>query len=142
MRELLDLGLREFIEKFEAKLSKLGPLFTDHKVRVSPGAMGGGITSESKSLAILEWLIQLSNQPSQFSVTDEFLGYGTAHPFNLQASFKLQFSEYRYILTFDDAEQFRRPYTEPILPDEAEALANKALAHAFAELKRHSGSQE
>ncbi len=142
MRELLDLGLREFIEKFDAKLNKLAPLFTDHKVKVSPTISGGGITSESKPLASLEWLIQHTNQPSQFSVTYEFLGYGTAHPFNVHASFKLQFGEYRYILTIDNTEQFRRPYSEPVLPDEAESLANKALAHAFAEIKKHNGSQE
>lgn len=151
VRELLDLGLREFIEKFDAKLSKLAPLFTDHKVKVSPTISGGGITSESKPLASLEWLIQRTNQPSQFTdtnqpsqftVTYEFLGYGTAHPFNVLASFRLQFGEYRYILTIDNAEQFRRPYSEPVLPDEAESLANKALARAFAEIKKHSGSQE
>ena len=142
MRELLDLGLREFIEKFDAKLSKLAPLFTDHKVKVSPTISGGGITSESKPLASLEWLIQHTNQPSQFTVTYEFLGYGTAHPFNVVASFRLQFGEYRYILSFDNTEQFRRPYTEPVLPDEAESLANKALAHAFEEIKKRSGSKE
>ncbi|MDB6003245.1 MAG: Fic protein [Prosthecobacter sp.] len=33
-------------------------------------------------------------------------------------------------------------HTEPVLPDEAEGLANKALAHTFAEIKRLSGTQE
>ena len=69
-------------------------------------------------------------------------GCGTSSPFNVQASLDLQFGEYRYILRINGQEQIRRLYTEPVLPDEAEDLANKALAHAFAEIKRLSGSKE
>ncbi|MCX6850271.1 MAG: Fic family protein [Verrucomicrobia bacterium] len=140
LRELLDLGLREFIEKFDAKLNKLAPLFTDQRLQVRP--IINGVTS--KPLVSLEHILKHADQTSELSVQHDLRGYGSAgsHPFDVQASFNLTFGDYRYILKINGQEQLRRPYSEPVLPDEAESLANKALAYAFAEIKKHSGSQE
>lgn len=140
LRELLDLGLREFVEKFDAKLSKLAPLFTDHKVRVAPELS----TDDNNHVESLEFMIQRTDEFSTFSVLHHFHHYGgqAPAPFNIQISFELYFGDFRYSIKINGQEQLRRPYTEPVLPDEAEALANKALAHAFAEIKKLSGSQE
>lgn len=140
LRELLDLGLREFIEKFDAKLNKLAPLFTDQRLQVRP--IINGVTS--KPLVSLEHILKHADQTSELSVQHDLRGYGSAgsHPFDVQASFNLTFGDYRYILKINGQEQLRRPYSEPVLPDEAESLANIALAYAFEEIKKRSGSKE
>ncbi|WP_395734579.1 Fic family protein, partial [Prosthecobacter sp.] len=137
LSELLDLGLREFIEKFETKLGKLAPLFTDQKLFVRPIING----IDSKPLVSLEHIIRHANQTSQLSVQYALRGYGGAGslPFDVKAWFTISFGEFRYILNLNGQEQLRRPYTEPVLPDEAESLANKALTHAFAEIKKRCG---
>lgn len=141
LRELLDLGLREFVEKFEAKLSKLAPLFTDHIKHLNPQTSSTG----SNAVSTLEYFIQRANQYPAFSVEHHLRGYGgpASAPFNIKVSFKIHFGEYRFTLDVTGQEkQLNRPYTDPVLPDEAEALANKALAYAFAEIKKRSGSKE
>lgn len=141
LRELLDLGLRDFIEKLDAKLTKLAPLFTDHHIKhLDPRTSATGSTAVST----LEYFIQRANEYPTFSVEHQLRGYGgpASVPFNIKVAFKIHFGEYRFTLDVTGQPQLIRPYTEPILPDEAESLANKALAYAFAEIKRLSGSKD
>ncbi len=139
LRELFDLGLREFVERFGAKLSKFTPLFKAHEVRIQPPELNA---SGSPSTA-LERMIQRSSQ-TPFVVTHYFHRYlGKApDPFDVEVSTTISFGENRYTISCAKQQQVNRPYTEPFLPDEAESLANKALAYAFAEIKKRSGSQE
>lgn len=141
LRELLDLGLREFIEKFDAKLNKLAPLFTDHSVRVDPRLS----MNDNNHIESLELMIQRIDEFSSFYVVHKFHRYGCLAPvpFDVEVAFNMKFGDYRYTLDVSGQEhQIHRPYTEPVLPDEAESLANIALAYAFEEIKKRSGNQE
>jgi hypothetical protein len=139
LRELFDSGLREFVKRAGAKLSKFTPLFKAHEVRIQPPELNA---SGSPATA-LERMIQRPSQ-TPFVVTDYFHRYlGKApDPFDIEVATTISFGENRYTISFARQQHVNRLYTEPVLPDEAESLANKALAHAFAEIKKKSGSQE
>jgi Fic family protein len=139
MRELFDLGLRELVEKFGLKISKLAPLFASHTVTIRPhvpGAKGNPVTA-------LEHMIQYDQQNRQFTVTHRFQGYrGQApEPFSFDADASIQFLDYRYTIRVV-GQYIERPYSEPVLPDEAENLVHKGLANAFTMIKKRSGSKK
>lgn len=138
VRELFDLGLRELIEKFNTKFSKLAPLFAEHTVRIL-------IPPAHSSLTLaLEAIIQQPEKNNSLMLHHFFRGYrGQAPlPFAFNSKLRMSFDEYRFSIMIDNGSRIYRPYTEPVLPDEAESLANKALSYAFAEIKRLSGSKE
>lgn len=143
LRELFDLGLREFVEKLGTKLEKIAPLFRNHSVVVKPSLP----VDWDSPMTALEFMIRKSEYDSlftSFTVTHHFRGYlGKApDPFDILAEASIAFGENRYVVNAAGQNLVTRAYAEPVLPDEAESLANKALAHAFAEIKKHNGSQE
>ena len=139
MRELFDLGLRELVEKFGPKISKLAPLFGSHTVTIRPhvpGAKGNPVTA-------LEHMIQYDQRNSQFTVSHRFQGYRgqVPEPFSIDAEVSIQFLDYRYTIRVV-GQYFERPYSEPVLPDEAENLVHKGLAGAFKMIKKRCGNKE
>ncbi len=142
LQTLFNLGLREFVEKLCSKLSKLEPLFRSHftEVTVKPDFL----IASGNPVKDLELLIQAPEHDSSLTVIYDFQGYlGKApNPFNLLAPASIAFSKNRYAINVAKENVVVRAFAEPVLPDEAETLANKALAHAFAEIKKLSGSTE
>lgn len=142
LRELFDSGLREFVEKFAMKLNKLGPLFRNHSVNIK--VKPDSLIIVGDPMKDLESVIQASEHNSSFTITHHFQGYlGKApSPFDLGSPASIAFGENRYVINVAAENLVIRAYNEPVLPEEAETLANKALAHAFAEIKRLSGTAE
>ncbi|MBB5033000.1 Fic family protein [Prosthecobacter vanneervenii] len=140
LRQLFDLGLREFVERVETKLSKLVPLFRDHRVTIQPHLPA----AQGNPVKALELMIQATEHVSSFSMQHVFLRYLTKapQPFNVSVTATMTFDDSQYALNLAGQDLIRRRYNKPVLPDEAETLANKALAHAFAEIKKLSGSTE
>lgn len=139
LRQLFDQGLRDFVQKVSAKLSKLAPLFNAHTITIQPPALN----AENNPVKALERMIQSGSHFALF-VQHQFEGYLSAPPnsFDVYVMMQILFEDRGYRLDFSGQPQLIRPYTEPVLPDEAESLANKALAYAFAEIKRLSGSKD
>jgi len=140
LRQLFDQGLRDFVEKMGAKLSKLAPLFKAYTIAIQPPALN----AENNPVKALERMIQSGSHFALF-VQHQFEGYLSAplNSFDVYVMTQILFEDRGYRLDFSgQGHQLNRSYTEPLLPDEAESLANQALAHAFAEIKKRSGSKE
>ncbi|WP_395737662.1 Fic family protein [Prosthecobacter sp.] len=139
LRELIDLGLGKFVDNLGEKFGKLAPLFADYSVQVQPRVSAAG----SNPLSTLKFMVQNADRDFIFIAQHSFhsfRGQALDHfDFNIEA--RITFSEFRYTIKVGNMLLIDRLYTEPVLPDEAEALANKALAHAFAEIKKRSGSE-
>ncbi len=142
LRELFDSGLREFVEKFDTKLNKLIPLFRNHLVttKIKPELPNTG----DDPIKNLELVIQTSEHNSSFTIQHRYQGYldKAPNPFDVSAETSIAFGENRYVVNVAAQNLIVRAYSEPVLSDEAESLANKALAHAFAEIKKLSDTQE
>lgn len=140
LRQLVGLGLREFVEKVGVKLGKLAPLFRDHNVTIRPHLP----VAQDNPVKTLELMIQAPEHESTFSVMHGFQRYLTKapDPFNVSVTATVAFGETSYVVNIDGQNLICRPYTEAVLPDEAETLANKALTQAFAKIKKLSGSED
>ena len=140
LRELLDLGLREFVEKLCKKLSAFVSLFASHDMPIQPKLP----SANGNAVRAMELMIQNPEHGSLFVVSHRFRNYigQAAKPFTVTAETRINFGEFRYTVSIDGQQVFERPYSEPVLSEEAERLANKALANVFAEIKKLSGSKE
>lgn len=77
-------------------------------------------------------------------VHHHFRGYrGKApDPFAIDVEVRISFGDFRYSVDVGGQNQVRKLYSEPLLKDEAENIATKALAQTFAQIKKLSGIKE
>jgi Fic family protein len=137
--ELIEVSLKPFIEKVEATLLKLRPLFRSLEITVQDG-LG---TATNSGEAVFYEAFRFVDAGQQLLVTFKFNSYqGNAPiPFDHHIAVGLHFPPAHYTITYDH-EVVSYPYSSPILGAQADALVAKILASAFEEVKFKSGHWE
>jgi hypothetical protein len=141
-REVLDqvfeASIKPLLEKAEAKLLKLTPLFQKLEVRTRVGPLGG---TRSARIPFSE----IRHLSPGLSATISFMFYRyqgeTVTPFNFETVMELHYSADRYTVVHNQKVIAARPYDQLVLTDEAEQLATQMLSTAFARIKALSGTE-
>ncbi len=139
VREIYDLGLKSLIEKINAKLQKLTPLFSDHSITVHPEFRETG----NDPLMTFEKMIPRIERNPQYVLRYQFRGYkGQApDPFAIEAHCQIDFGDFRYQIVGAGKLLVKKLYTEPIMSDEADTIATTILTNAFDQIKKLSGTK-
>ncbi|MEI6351310.1 MAG: Fic family protein [Verrucomicrobiota bacterium] len=137
--QLFEFSLKPFLEKAEAKLQQLVPLFQKLEVRTYVGR-DGATTSTRISFSELHQL------GPGVSVVISFIFYGyqgdAVAPFNFETIIEIHFSADHYTVVQNQEVIATRSYDKVILAEEAERLTAQILATAFARIKALSGIKE
>jgi len=138
IRELMTASLRPLVEKIDAKLKKLAPLFRKARFIVRDGA-GEGIEG---TIRILSSDSMHVGPGEELVVTFMFQGYqGEAPaPFDFFVQVGLHFPPGKYSVTHGGKVIASRDYSEVILSDQAEQLSSRILSAAFDEIKQRSAT--
>ncbi len=134
VREIYELGLKNLIEKLTGKMTKLTPLFAEQVITVTPK----NTNSKKDPLLIFDEMIPKVNQHHEFTIQFQFRGYrGHApDPFDFRVSFHVRLLDFQYLVLQDGTQLIKKHYSEPILSDEADAIANQFLSSAFVQIKK------
>lgn len=140
IRELMTSSLVPFVERVEAKLQKLIPLFRKTRFNVRDGL---GIGKESLTSVPLSPETHV-DPGDQLVITFIFQGYqGEAPtPFDLQVPVGIHFPPGKYTITHDGRVISSHDYSTLVLADEAEQLSSQILGAAFEKIKQYSGIKE
>jgi Fic family protein len=140
VREIVNLGLRTFLQKLTSKFQQLEPLFSATVMDVAPKFNG----LPPEPTAVLEELAQRVNTEDAMVVHLGFRGYKgrAAHPFDWNFELRIHFDAFTYSISSQNRRIFQRLYSEPLLPGEAEKLAADLLAEGFATIKSLAGAKE
>ena len=140
LRNLFDLGLREFVEKSNAKLSKFAELFRSYQLLIEPYIPSAG----GDPVRVLEAMIRHSEHITQLLLRYGYRDYlGQCQtPFRHDVDITVTFGRFRYQIDGAGQKLVDRPYSEPVLTDEAEKLAGRIQAIVFAQIKKLSGAKE
>lgn len=133
VRELMDLGLRSLVFQTVENIQKLEKLFTNTTINAQPPAGNG-------PAAVATALDTVTTDPigcRHLTINFTLHGYNghAPEPFNEATNLIIGFDEYHYRIIADNNEILKRLYTEPLLSDEAEGIANNLLARVFDRIK-------
>lgn len=140
LRNLFDLGLREFVEKANAKLSKFAELFRSYQFLIQPSLPDAG----GDPVRVLELMIQSPEHNPRFVLSygyQDYLGQ-CQRAFSVDTKIEIHFATLRYEIIGLGQKLVDRPYSEPLLTDVAEKLAGMIQADIFAQIKKLSGAKE
>jgi Fic family protein len=137
--QITKLSLKPFIKLVDAKLRTLAPLFSRMDVVVQDGF--GSQTLHPIGLDDRVFALVELRQTLRFSFLYRAFQGGAPQPFDFGAEVALHFAPGRYSITYLDV-NVSRPYSEPLLSEEAERLAVEILSRAFSQIKAMAGEPE
>jgi hypothetical protein len=139
LKELAELSWMGLFEKFEEKLSKLSPLFSETKLAAAPLPPQ---TNEKNWRFALERFVS-QNPGHQFQIIVDFRGYrGRAKsPFSFRTDIRLVLSDFDYKILHASRVLAKKLYSEPILSDEADILSAELLKALFEQVKQQSQTE-
>jgi Fic family protein len=133
LQELYHAGWEYLFSKFEDKISKLSPLFSETLVEASPAR-----TTELKRnwRGVFADFIAMKISSATFMIRIDLKGCKSADvPFNVQAVLQLQFEEFRYSVNPGFPQPTTKLYSQPILSDEADEITGRILRKTFEAIK-------
>jgi hypothetical protein len=140
IHELIATSLKPFLERVEAKLQKLVPLFKKARFRFRDGL--GTVTEAMLRVPMSN--ITYVGPGEEIVITLVFIGYqGEAPtPFDLEVSVGIHFPPGKYTITHDGQVIASHDYSTLVLAEEADRLSSQILAAAFDSIKRSSRVKE
>jgi Fic family protein len=136
LKELGEISWIPLLEKFEEKMGKLYPLFSETKLAAAP--LPAQTSEENWRFALERFISQ--NPGPQFQVIVDFRGYrGEAkNPFSFRTDIRLVLADFDYQVLQESRVLAKKLYSEPILSNEAEVLAAEVLKTLFERIKQQS----
>lgn len=135
IQHFIAMSLKPLLEKTEAKLSKLTPLFRKLDVRTHVST-SDAITSKD----IYYPRFNIVSTGDSIIISFMFYSYqGSAvAPFDFGTMIEVHFPAYHYTLIHDAKVIVSNPYTVPIIEEEAERITSEMLARSFLQIKEEA----
>lgn len=138
LKTLYDAGFRSLFDLVERKMGALNPLFLGHSLSASSNNQEmGGYEIEYDFNEAYRKFSDRWDLTSPFIMTFSYMAYkGKArNPFDFYVHLSIEFEHAEYVVKADNLEITRKLYTQPVLNEEAERIAETLLSGAFAAIK-------
>lgn len=137
LRELYHLGFERLFSTVVEKMKAFDPLFVKSKLSVSPPVASGNADPKAAFEAHASTGFINNNL---FVIKFHYDGYrGEAvRPFNMVRSIQLEFGQFAYTITIENKRVAEKLYSEPVLSDETELIAEQLLKSTLEKIKKQA----
>ncbi len=140
LRELYNLGFKRLFSVLSEKMRVFDALFVNSRTVIDPHYPGG---SESPTAAFEYQMSHRFEGINRFVVSYLLEGYMSeaTHPFNVMKSMVIEFGDFSYTIAIEGERVAEKLYSEPILAEEANSIAERLLKAILNQIKANLGQE-